>query len=317
MRRIAMIVAAVCAVIALAIGVGRRMPEEDAAGAAPAAAESGYAAAGRRAGEDAAASGGVEARPAPAPDASSAVETAGRGASETTAAPGGDAPARPRDGAQPGQPADAAPGAETSGARDTPQADAAAILRRASLAYARVNTMAAEFTQRLRNRLLRTDVRSKGRLYQRHPDRFLMRFEDPAGDVIVSDGRHFWVYYPSVDSLQVMRAPAGEQGSTGVDLRSQFVGNPLERFDATLDGREAVGGRDAYVLTLVPKQPQGYERLRIWVDDRDYLVRRFEITEENGNVRLIELHGLEINQPLDEELFRFTPPPNAHIVERG
>jgi outer membrane lipoprotein-sorting protein len=317
MRRIAMIVAAVCAAIAVAIGVGRRTPGEGAVGAAPAAAESGHATAGGRAGEAAAESGGVEARPAPAPAASSAGETAGRDAAETAAAPGGDAPARARGDAQAGQPAGAAPVAETSGARDAPQADAAAILRRASAAYAGVNTMAAEFTQRLQNRLLRTDARSKGRLYQRHPDRFLMRFEEPAGDVIVSDGRYFWVYYPSVDSLQVMRAPAGEQGSSGVDLRSQFVGDPVERFDATLDGREVVGGRDAYVLTLVPKQPQGYERLRIWVDDRDYLVRRFEITEENGNVRLIELHGLEINRPLGEELFRFTPPPNARIVERG
>ena len=317
MRRIAIIVGAACAAIALVISVGRRTPGEGAAGAAPAAVESGLASADERAGAGAAEPWQVEAPSAPAPAASPAAEAAGRDAAEADAQPSADAPAGARAEAPARQPADAVPATETSSARDATQADAATILRRASAAYARVNTLAAEFTQRLQNRLLRTDARSRGRLYQRHPDRFLMRFEDPAGDVIVSDGRYFWVYYPSVDSLQVMRAPAGAQGSSGVDLRSQFIGDPVERFDATLDGREAVGGRDAHVLTLVPKQPQGYQRLRIWVDDRDHLVRRFEITEENGNVRLIELHGLEINRPLDEELFRFTPPPNARIVERG
>jgi len=310
MRRIAIIVAAACAAIALVIGVGRLAPGEGAA-------ESAHASAEDRAGAGAAEPGPVEASPAPAAAASPAAEAAGRDAAEADAAPSAEAPAGARAEAPARQPAEAAPVAETSSAREARQADAATILRRASAAYAKVNTMAAEFTQRLQNRLLRTDARSRGRLYQRHPDRFLMRFEEPAGDVIVSDGRYFWVYYPSVDSLQVMRAPAGAQGSRGVDLRSQFIGDPIERFDATLDGREAVGGRDAHVLTLVPKQPQGYQRLRIWVDERDHLVRRFEITEENGNVRLIELHDLEINRPLDEELFRFTPPPNARIVERG
>ena len=311
------IVGVACAAIALVIGVARRTPGGGATGAAPAAAESGLVSAAERAGEGAAEPGRVEAPPAPAPATASAGGAAGNEEAGADAALGGTAGADARAEEQAQEAAEMTPATDTGGARDATQPDAVTILRRASAAYAKVNTMTAEFTQRLQNRLLRTDARSRGRLYQRHPDRFLMRFEEPAGDVIVSDGRYFWVYYPSVDSLQVMRAPAGAQGSRGVDLRSQFIGDPIERFDATLDGREAVGGRDAHVLTLVPKQPQGYQRLRIWVDDRDHLVRRFEITEENGNVRLIELHGLEINRPLDEELFRFTPPPNARIVERG
>lgn len=314
MRRIAYIVAAALAVIALAVVVGQRL---SGGGGPPAAAESAHIPEGAGAGvtpEGPASAAEPEAAmqsPATA-EAAPAAETAAGGAGES---PGPGAEAAAEQGAPAEQAASASE--ETSSERSESQADAAAILRRAAEAYAEVNTISAAFTQRLQNRLLRTDARSSGHLYQRHPDRFLMRFEEPAGDVIVSDGRYFWLYYPSVDSLQVMRAPAGTQGSSGVDLRSQFVGDPLERFDATLHGRETVGGRAAHVLTLVPKQPQGYERLRVWVDDRDHLVRRFEISEENGNVRLIELHDLQINRTLGDELFRFTPPPDARIVDRG
>jgi len=316
MRRIRYIVAAAFAAVALAVVVGRQL---SGGGDAPAAAESALVSEEARA---RAGAGVTPEAPAATAEAEAATQSlpAGEAAPAAEPAPGAAEPGsttQPAPAVQPAPTGNARVEAEASSERSESQEDAAAILRRAADAYANVNTISAEFTQRLQNRLLRTDARSRGRLYQRHPDRFLMRFEEPAGDVIVSDGRYFWLYYPSVDSLQVMRAPAGTQGSSGVDLRSQFVGDPLERFEATLQGRETVGGRDAYLLTLVPKQPQGYERLRVWVDGRDYLVRRFEITEENGNVRLIELHDLQINRALGDDLFRFTPPPNARIVDRG
>ena len=315
MRRTAYIVAAGLVVVALAVVVGRWV-----SGGGDGSAASDSAPAVAVAGEGAGAV--IPAEPEPAPEPATTTPTAAAAEPAPTAAPPastaqparGAAPA-PRE--QPALAAETSADAEASSERSEAQEDAAAILRRAADAYADVRTISASFTQRLQNRLLRTDALSRGRLYQRHPDRFLMRFEEPAGDVIVSDGRYFWLYYPSVDSLQVVRAPAGAQGSSGVDLRSQFVGDPLERFHATLHGKETVGGRAAHVLTLVPKQPQGYQRLRVWVDDRDHLVRRFEITEENGNVRLIELHDLQINRTLDDDLFRFTPPPNARIVDRG
>lgn len=195
--------------------------------------------------------------------------------------------------------------------------EAAAILRRASAAYAKIRSLQADFVQELENPLLGTRTTGRGTLYQRRPDRILLRFSEPAGDVIVGDGRHFWIYYPSVDAKQVIRAPAGEAGAGGVDLQAQFVGDPVTRFTATLEGKESVGGRAAHVLTLVPRQRMGYRKLKVWVDERDHLVRRFEITEESGAVRRFELRNLVLNPSLGDELFRFTPPPGARIIDRG
>lgn len=190
------------------------------------------------------------------------------------------------------------------------------VLRRAAAAYSRANTLQADFAQRSTNPILRKTVSSRGTLYQRRPDRFLMKFSDPEGDLIVSDGSHFWVYYPSVDRKQVIRMPASS-GAGGVDLQAQFVGDPLERFVATYEGREAVAGRDAYVLVLTPREALGYQRLKVWIDVQDYLVRRFEVTEDNGVVRHFELSNLRINPKLADDLFRFEQPEGTHIVDRG
>ncbi len=194
--------------------------------------------------------------------------------------------------------------------------DIAEVLRRAAGVYTGVRSLQADFSQRSRNPILRTTVASEGTLYQRRPDRFLMRFSDPAGDLIVSDGSHIWVYYPSVDAKQVLRMPAS-MGAGGVDLQAQFVGDPLERFAAAFEGREEVAGRSAYVLLLTPRQPIGYRSLKVWIDAGDYLVRRFEVTEESGIVRYFELSNLRLDPKLADDLFRFTPPEGTHVVDRG
>jgi len=207
--------------------------------------------------------------------------------------------------------------AEPQAASGTDEQDAGAqALRAAAAAYERLRSLRAGFTMVVQNPLLRRTTTSRGALYQRSPDRIKLAFTDPAGDVIVGDGTWFWIWYPSVDSLQVMRSPAAHAGSGGVDLRAQFVGNPLERFRYTLNGTETVADRQASVLTLIPIEDAGYRQLKVWIDARDGLARRFEITEHSGLTRRFDLERLEINPALDDAVFRFTPPAGARIIER-
>jgi outer membrane lipoprotein carrier protein len=198
-----------------------------------------------------------------------------------------------------------------------PQDAGAAILRRAAAAYERVRSLKAGFTMVTENPLLRSTTTSRGVIYQRSPDRIKLDFTEPAGDVIVGDGTYFWIYYPSVDDKQVLRTRAAQGSSGGVDLRAQFVGDPVQTFRYTLHGAENVDGREANVLTLLPNEDLGYQQLKVWIDARDALARRFEIVEHNGVTRRFRLESLEINPALDDGIFRFTPPPGARIIDRG
>lgn len=215
-------------------------------------------------------------------------------------------PTPPETAASP--PAEPAPAAQDDGAR---------VLRGAAAAYENIRSMQADFTMTVDNPLLRSRTTSRGALYQRRPDRILLRFTEPAGDVIVGDGTYFWIYYPSSDPQQVYRAPASQAGQGGVDLQAQFVGDPVARFNYTLHGQESVGGRQAHVLTMRPKGEADYESLKVWIDARDSLVRRFEITEHNAAVRRFDLENLRTNPTLGDDLFRFTPPSGARVVERN
>jgi outer membrane lipoprotein carrier protein len=196
------------------------------------------------------------------------------------------------------------------------QGDAQALLRAAEQAYGRVRTVRADFAQVITNPLLGTTTRSRGTLFERRPDRFLMRFSDPAGDVLVSDGQHFWVYYPSVDPKQVIRMPA-TAGRGGADLQAQFLGDAGRRFQPTLEGTATVGGKRLSLLRLVPRASAPYKQLKLWIDPADHLARRIEITEENGNVRRVDLSNLRVNTAVSDAVFRFRPPAGAQVVDRS
>ena len=192
-----------------------------------------------------------------------------------------------------------------------------ADLQRASAAYAGLRSMKADFVMQLNNPLLRQQTTSRGTLYQRRPDRIALRFSDPAGDMIIGDGEYFWIYTPSLDSLQVIQSPASGGGDQAVDLQAQFLGDPVRRFRHTLHGQESVAGRAAHVLTLEPRERAEYKTLKVWLDTRDALARRFEITEHNGTVRRFDLNNFEANPNIPDATFRFTPPRGARIVRAG
>jgi outer membrane lipoprotein carrier protein len=229
-------------------------------------------------------------------------------------APSGAAPATAPSAAVPrsGSPA---PAAAAPAAPAEEQRGPQAILARAERTYEGIRSLEADFTQQVTVPLLNSTQNSRGKIYHRRPGHFLMRFSQPDGDVVVADGTHLWMYYPSIDAKQVMRTRLGEGGQS-VDLQKEFLSNATERFSATLAGTESVAGRTADVLVLTPRAASPYRRIRIWVDREDALVRRFEITEENESVRRLELRNLKPNVALGDALFRFTPPPGAQIFEQ-
>jgi len=242
-----------------------------------------------------------------------AADPAGAGVSENATPAGSRAAAAPSaerpSGPNPGEPA----AAETQPASRQDQANA--ILRRVEATSEGIRTFEADFVQSLKVPLLGTDTRSTGKLYQRRPDRFAMRFTDPAGDVMVADGRHFWIYYPSNDRTQVIRTSIAQVGEQA-DLQKQFLSNATERFVPTLNGEEVVGGEATWALTLVPKRQSPYKVIRIWVDKDDSLVRRFEMTEENDSVRRLELRNIRVNGPVSDALFAFTPPAGTQVFDQ-
>lgn len=181
--------------------------------------------------------------------------------------------------------------------------------------YRDVGAMCANFEQAIEVRLARRTIESAGRVCQQRPNLFSMRFTDPDGDMVISDGEFFWVYYPSLDDAQVNRYPVS-QAPGNQDFFRELLEDPGVKYDAEEGGIEAVGGRDCQVVTLTPRAGAAYDRARLWVDAESHVIRRLEIHEQNGNVRTVTLHGLDLSPSIDPDTFVFEVPEGARVRGR-
>ncbi len=204
----------------------------------------------------------------------------------------------------------AAPGAAPAAA---PVQDPDAILRRADEALASLTTLRADFVQEVQNPLLERTTTGHGRILYRAPDRFRIAYSDPAGDLIVDDGTHVWIYLPSTQPGQVIRQNAANSGVRNPltylrDLRARYV--------ARSAGVETVSGRPADHLVLRPK-PGGaeFERVDAWVDRSTGLLRRVRTRTADGMVTTYTFTSLDRDVSLGDGPFRFVPPRGIEVYD--
>jgi len=195
--------------------------------------------------------------------------------------------------------------------------DVHALLGRAEARYDSLHSLRARFQQTIQVPLLDKSREGHGTWYQEGRARFRMDFVEPAGDLIVADGAHLWLYYPSTNPGQVVRTTL-EGDPTGVamvDLEGRIFREARSGYGAKSEGPETIDGITTCRVRLTPRDQASttYRKVRVWVGADDLLVRRFEITEENGTVRTVTLSHLHPDVAIADSLFRFTPPAGVDV----
>ena len=195
--------------------------------------------------------------------------------------------------------------------------DPAPILDRASAVYDTVRSLQADFVQVIENPMIGDPDTTRGRLYQRRPGYFAMRFTEPKNDRIVADGRHLWLYTPSSTPGQVIRSAIPGTGTTGPNLIGQFVEQPRERYAARYVRADSLSDEVVDVIALTPHvHDLPYSEATVWIARKDGLVRRIDILETSGQRRTIILRNVAINQAVPAREFRFSPPAGARVVDQ-
>ncbi|MEP7383547.1 MAG: outer membrane lipoprotein chaperone LolA [Gemmatimonadota bacterium] len=189
---------------------------------------------------------------------------------------------------------------------------------RAVAAYSKVRTARATFEQVVTNPLTGSKLQSSGAFEQARPDRFAFRFDDPKGDIIVSDGKFVWIYLPSSTPGQVIRAPLSSDLSGSIDLIGAFFTNPRTRYTVADAGAATIGGHATRAVTLVPKGKEGsFTRAKVWIDAADGTLRQFEAEEPSGVVRLVTIKTFTTNAAVPESSFRFKTPRGVRVVNQS
>ncbi|WP_025745860.1 outer membrane lipoprotein-sorting protein [Kallotenue papyrolyticum] len=150
------------------------------------------------------------------------------------------------------------------------------------------------------------------------------------GAELVNDGTTFWLYHPAANRVftgalgELRQGRIGAADPTAQMLRmQQALQHILDGSNVTLEGESvAVAGRDTWQVLLTPKPETAADlglgsqlRVQLWIDKATNLPVKGVI--DGGALGHLEATAttFEIDAPLPPEVFSFTPPAGAEVID--
>ncbi len=190
---------------------------------------------------------------------------------------------------------------------------AAEIVREVQRRYDGTRDYSADFRQTTEYHTLNRRIEGKGRVYFSKPAKMLWRYEKPAGQFVLSDGRHLYFYQPA--ERQVIKTALGSVFRSDLPLSFLLGVGDLDRdFRAELKASTA----DAHVLKLFPRKANtGVSEIQLSVDPDSHDIRQVLIEDAAGNGWTFRFDNVRHGVGLDPALFELSTPQGVDIVEFG
>lgn len=147
------------------------------------------------------------------------------------------------------------------------------------------------------------------------------------GTLVVSDGETFWLYNPAENTVitgeadKLKDAAAGTPAGAATAL-TDLVGQGLDAVELEVLGSEQVAGKQTWKVKVTPKaetsaqlQLDGIIEGTMWVDEALALPLKLTLDASDLGQGSLEARSIETNTGLSAELFTFTPPADATIIQ--
>jgi outer membrane lipoprotein-sorting protein len=121
-------------------------------------------------------------------------------------------------------------------------------------------------------------------------DKAFSEFTNPEdrGTRYLKLGKDLWIYFPKEQDTVKISGHLLQEGMMGSDVSYQDALESqdfLAKYSASLKGREAVDGRDCYVIDLSAKVPTAvYDRRTLWIDSERFVNLKEEMYARSGKL---------------------------------
>ncbi len=173
---------------------------------------------------------------------------------------------------------------------------------------AQTQSARASFTQTVRDKDGATIQTASGKLVFARPGKFRWEYEKPYQQIIVGDGQKLWVYDKDLNQVTVKKM----EGALGSSPAALLAGsNDIEKY-YNLDAKGAKGGLDW--LEAYPRDEDSmFSKVRMGF--KGNLLDAMELYDQMGQVTVIRFGKLQRNPKLADNLFTFTAPAGADVIE--
>jgi outer membrane lipoprotein-sorting protein len=146
----------------------------------------------------------------------------------------------------------------------------------------------------------------------KQPNMIRMEYTEPsevAGQVMVSNGTHIWMYDPSENLVKTESIPAYAQTNRSRD--ALFLKDLLDTCAIVSNGTGRVSGRQCHRITATPEgMPMSVE---VWLDKWNWMPLMIK-TYQNGELMMsMEYRDIEFNVDIPNSTFEFEIPEGATV----
>ncbi len=187
--------------------------------------------------------------------------------------------------------------------------------------YESLTSLAADFEQKNEIKALGRTTKSSGRLLLAKPGRLRVEYEKPERQLLVSDGRTFWLHTPRFN--QVVISEVGNAGAAATPLlflagKGEIEKNFrvfVEKPGVAGQGEGARGEGAPHRLRLEPRSgAASFRRMWLEVEPENFRILAFSYVDALGNKSGLRFSNVRESVKIAEEKFRFVAPPGAEIV---
>jgi outer membrane lipoprotein carrier protein len=171
----------------------------------------------------------------------------------------------------------------------------------------------ADFQQETEVKTLNRSLKAWGKLSFKRPGKMLWLYEEPKGQIVLTDGSHLYFLQP--EQNQVIKSPLKNAFRSDIPLSFLLgLGNLKKDFNAVLKATE----KDEYILRLEPKgEAGGFSEILLGVNRSSADIVWVSIRDAANNLTSLRFSNMKKGVGLKDSLFRINIPQGVDIVELG
>jgi len=179
--------------------------------------------------------------------------------------------------------------------------------------YNELQTLQTEFTETYRGAGMQRQ--ESGTLWLKKPGKMRWEYAAPREKLFISDGKNAWFYVPG--EARVQKAPVSKIDDLRSPLRFLLGKTKLDKELNGLSIAPDVTPSSAgnIVLRGVPRQMQDRASQILIEVTPDHHIARLSIDETDGSVTEFQFRDQHENVNVNEQRFRFSPPPGVEVID--
>ena len=184
------------------------------------------------------------------------------------------------------------------------------IVKKVQKTYDKIDDFSATFKQIETFKITGSKSETVGKIFVSGGEKYRFESED---QTIATDGKTVWTY--NTQSKQLLIDNVRED--SGVLLPRDLLFKYPKTYFATLLSQDDSGKHKIYEIRLDPKENvYGYiKSIKLWIEDKTWLVQKIETTDLNGNTSLFEISDQNTKAKIDPEIYKLKPDADTEVVD--